>query len=329
MTWENDAPRPGGVTARDLGKRFGDLWALRGLDLDVAPGTVLGLLGHNGAGKTTAIRILTTLSVPTTGTASVAGADVVAQPGLVRRRIGVAAQQATVDGLLTAHANLVMVGRFHHMNKADARRRADELLERLDLADASTRLVKTFSGGMRRRLDLAASLVAAPQVLFLDEPTTGLDPRSRNDLWDLLRGLVRDGTTVVLTTQYLEEADRLADDIVVLDHGRSVAHGSPNELKAQIGNDRIEVKVTTPQELEGVQDATKQFASNPAGLDYDLMLATVPVVEGVRVMDVMRALDAAHIDAVDLIRREATLDDVFLALTSPTNENHETEEVRA
>jgi ABC-2 type transport system ATP-binding protein len=328
VTWENDTP-PGGVTARDLGKRFGDLWALRGLDLDVAPGTVLGLLGHNGAGKTTAIRILTTLSVPTEGSASVAGADVVSQPGLVRGRIGVASQQATVDGLLTAHANLEMVGRFHHMNKVAARRRADELLERLDLADASTRLVKTFSGGMRRRLDLAASLVASPQVLFLDEPTTGLDPRSRNDLWDLLRGLVRDGTTVVLTTQYLEEADRLADDIVVLDHGRSVAHGSPNELKAQIGNDRIEVKVTTPRELEAVQDATKQFASNAPGLDYELMLATVPVVEGVRVMDVMRALDAAHIDAVDLIRREATLDDVFLALTSPTNETQENEEVRA
>jgi len=326
VTWQDDAIRDGGVTARDLGKRFGDLWALRGLDLDVAPGTVLGLLGHNGAGKTTAIRILTTLSVPTTGAAFVAGADVVREPAVVRRRVGVAAQQATVDGLMSAHSNLVMVGRLHHLGKAHARARATELLERLDLADASTRLVKTFSGGMRRRLDLAASLVAAPKVLFLDEPTTGLDPRSRNDLWDLLRGLVRDGTTIVLTTQYLEEADRLADDIVVLDHGRSVAHGTPDQLKAQIGDDRVEIKVASASELDAVSAAMQPFASNAASLDRELLVATVPVVEGVRLMDVMRALDAAHIDAIDLNRREATLDDVFLALTSPTRE---TEEVSA
>jgi ABC-2 type transport system ATP-binding protein len=217
----------GGVSAQGLGKRYGDLWALRGLDLDVAPGTVLGLLGHNGAGKTTAIRILTTLTSATEGRATVAGFDVVEQPAAIRERIGVAAQQATVDGLLTARLNLEMVGRLHHLPKRVARQRADALLQQLDLTDAATRLVKTFSGGMRRRLDLAASLMAEPEVLFLDEPTTGLDPRSRGDLWDLLRGLVREGTTLILTTQYLEEADRLADDIVVLDHTAAPSPTAP------------------------------------------------------------------------------------------------------
>ena len=209
----------------------------------MAPGTVLGLLGHNGAGKTTAIRILTTLAVPTEGSGSVAGFDVVDEADQVRRRIGVAAQEATVDGLLTGRFNLEMVGRLYGLPKGEARQRAGELLEQLDLVDAADTLVKTFSGGMRRRLDLAASLVGRPSVLFLDEPTTGLDPKSRNGLWDQLRDLVRDGTTVILTTQYLEEADRLSDDIVVLDHGRTVAHGTPEELKAQIGTDRIDVTV--------------------------------------------------------------------------------------
>ena len=232
-----------GVRAEGLGKRYDDLWALRDLDLNVAPGTVLGLLGHNGAGKTTAIRILTTLAIPTEGSGSVAGFDVVHQADEVRRRIGVAAQEATVDGLLTGRFNLEMVGRLYGLPKGEARQRAGELLEQLDLVDAADTLVKTFSGGMRRRLDLAASLVGRPSVLFLDEPTTGLDPKSRNGLWDQLRDLVRDGTTVILTTQYLEEADRLSDDIVVLDHGRTVAHGTPEELKAQIGTDRIDVTV--------------------------------------------------------------------------------------
>jgi ABC-2 type transport system ATP-binding protein len=318
-----------GVTARGLGKRFGDLWALRDLDLDVTPGSVLGLLGHNGAGKTTAIRILTTLSVPTTGRATVAGADVAAHPALVRSRIGVAAQQATVDGLMTARANLVMVGRLYGLNKNDARRRADDLLELLDLADDANRLVKTYSGGMRRRLDLAASLVAAPQVLFLDEPTTGLDPRSRGDLWSLLRDLVREGTTILLTTQYLEEADRLADDIVVLDHGRTVAHGSPAELKARIGDDRVDVTVSSARELLDVTPTLARFASNTPTLDHDTLVATVPVVEGVRLMQVMRALDAAGVDAVDVTRRQATLDDVFLTLTSNSHSNESQVEVPA
>jgi ABC-2 type transport system ATP-binding protein len=310
-------PRSGGVVTEGLGKRFGDLWALRALDLEVAPGTVLGLLGHNGAGKTTAIRILTTLSAPTEGSARVAGIDVVDDPGAVRRRIGVAAQQATVDGLMSARANLEMVGRLHHLPKARARARAVELLERLDLTDASEQLVKNLSGGMRRRLDLAASLVAVPQVLFLDEPTTGLDPRSRNDLWDILRALVRDGTTVILTTQYLEEADQLADDIVVLDHGRTVAHGSPAELKAQIGNDRVAVTVPSVNELEHAARALGPLTSSPPSFDHDDLVVTVPIVEGVSLMQVMRALDAAGVDALDVDRRQATLDDVFLILTNP------------
>jgi ABC-2 type transport system ATP-binding protein len=313
-----DPFRSGGVSARGLGKRFGDLWALRDLDLDVAPGTVLGLLGHNGAGKTTAIRILTTLSAPTEGSATVAGVDVASDPLGVKERIGVAAQQATVDGLMSAHKNLVMVGRLHHLSKAEANRRADELLGQLDLADNATQLVKTFSGGMRRRLDLAASLVASPPVLFLDEPTTGLDPRSRNDLWDLLRSLVRGGTTLILTTQYLEEADQLADDIVVLDHGKTVAHGTPDELKARIGTDRIDIKVASASELTAVAAATEQFAMNAPTLDADALVATVPVREGTRLMEMMRALDAAGIDAVDLNRRSASLDDVFLTLTGST-----------
>jgi len=306
--------RPG-VTAEGLGKRFGDLWALRDLDLDVPAGTVLGLLGHNGAGKTTAIRILTTLSLPTTGSATVAGLDVVTGAAQVRRRIGVAAQQATVDGLLSARANLEMVGRLHHVPKLTARRRADELLELVDLAGFATRLVKTFSGGERRRLDLAASLVAEPEVLFLDEPTTGLDPRSRGDLWDLLRGLVRGGTTIVLTTQYLEEADRMADDVVVLDHGRAIAHGTPDQLKARIGQDRVEVTVASAAELPRTLDALGRFASAAPSTDDERLVAIVPVKEGVRLMDVMRALDDDGIDAVDLNRRQATLDDVFLTLT--------------
>ncbi len=306
----------GGVVAHGLGKRFDDLWALRDLHLDVAPGTVLGLLGHNGAGKTTAIRILTTLSQPTEGSATVAGFDVARYPGSVRSRIGVAAQQATVDGLMSARMNLEMVGRLHRMSKRDARRRADELLEQLDLTEAAGKLVKTFSGGMRRRLDLAASLVAAPEVLFLDEPTTGLDPRSRNDLWQMLRDLVREGTTIVLTTQYLEEADRLADDIVVLDHGRTVAHGTPDDLKARIGNERVDVKVSGAAELVPAALALAPFAGSEPTFDNDLLVVTAPLLEGTRIIDVVRALDDAGIDAIDLNRRQATLDDVFLTLTS-------------
>jgi ABC-2 type transport system ATP-binding protein len=304
------------VVAEGLGKRYDDLWALRDVDLEVPTGSILGLLGHNGAGKTTAIRILTTLALPSEGRAGVAGFDVVEEPAKVRAQIGVAAQAATVDGLLTARANLEMIGRLYHLPREIARRRADELLERLSLTDAADRLVRTFSGGMRRRLDLAASLVATPPVLFLDEPTTGLDPQSRNDLWELLRELVRDGATLVLTTQYLEEADRLADNIVLLDHGRVAATGSPSELKARIGGERIAVTVASPDALESAAGALAPFADGKPWLDGENRQIVAAVRSGTRLMEVVRALDSAGVDAVDVHRRDATLDDVFLTLTN-------------
>ena len=316
VQYTNDSDVRGGVHAEGLGKQFGDLWAVRDLDLDVAPGTILGLLGHNGAGKTTAIRMLTTLSRPTTGRASVAGFDVVAEAGAVRRTIGVAAQQATVDGLLDGRLNLELIGRLHGQSKRAARARADALLDQFGLADARDRLVKTYSGGMRRRLDLAASLVAAPRVLFLDEPTTGLDPLAREALWQTLRDLVRDGTTLILTTQYLEEADRLADDIVVLDHGQAVAHGTPAELKARIGGDRIEVTLPAAEGLSAAAASVARFAAAEPALDVAAVSVAVPVLPGTRLVDVVRTLDDAGIDVVDVHRREATLDDVFLSLTS-------------
>ena len=313
MTYELDIQRTG-IEAEGLGKRFGDLWALRDLDLVVPAGSVLGLLGHNGAGKTTAVRILTTLAVPTTGRARVAGIDVVDDAAAVRARIGLAAQAATVDGLLTARRNLELVGRLYHLPRAEARRRADELLERLNLAGDADRLVKTFSGGMRRRLDLAATLVAKPPVLFLDEPTTGLDPHSRNELWDVLRDLVREGTTLLLTTQYLEEADRLADDIVVLDHGRVAASGSPEELKARVGGERVDVTVVGEDDLAAAERALAPFADGPPSTDE--LTLTVPVATGTSLLDVARALDVADVAAKDMHRRQATLDDVFLSLTA-------------
>jgi ABC-2 type transport system ATP-binding protein len=308
---------PTGILTEGLGKRFGDFWALRDLDLEVPAGAVLGLLGHNGAGKTTAVRILATLSKPSTGSARVDGLDVVADAAAVRSRIGLAAQAATVDDLLSARANLRLVGRLYHLPRAVAEQRADDLLERLGLAGNADQLAKTFSGGMRRRLDLAATLIATPSVLFLDEPTTGLDPASRNDLWDLLRDLVGEGMTLLLTTQYLEEADRLADDIVVLDHGRVVASGSPAELKARVGGERIDINLATRDDLAAAEAALAPYADGAASSAAVEPLLTVPVLAGTPFIDVVRALDAAGIATRDLHRREATLDDVFLTLTTP------------
>ncbi len=313
----DDAARSsvGGVTTTGLGKRFGELWALRDLNLAVPQGTVLGLLGHNGAGKTTAIRILTTLSQPTEGTGTVAGFDVVRDAAAVREHIGVASQQATVDGLMSAQLNLTTIGRLHGLSKSAATRRADDLLVQLDLTDFATALVRTYSGGMRRRLDLAASLMGTPEVLFLDEPTTGLDPLSRTHLWDMLSELVRGGTTVILTTQYLEEADRMADDIVVLDHGRTVAHGTPQDLKSRIGDDRLDVKVASADDVARAANVVAPFADRAPALDPERHVITVPIKPGVRVVQVVRALDDAGIDAIDVTRREVTLDDVFVTLT--------------
>jgi ABC-2 type transport system ATP-binding protein len=303
------------IEARGLGKRYGELWALRDLDLDVPAGTVLGLLGHNGAGKTTAIRLLTTLSSPTEGSASVAGHDVVAEPARVRAGIGVVGQAATVDDLLTGRANLEMIGRLYHLPAELARERAGSLLERFGLAEAGDRLAREYSGGMRRRLDLAASLIADPPVIFLDEPTTGLDPAARRELWGVIGDLVASGTTVLLTTQYLEEADVLADDIVVLDHGRVIAKGSPSELKTRIGGERLEVAVETADDLGPAAEALRPFADGAAEHDPAERRLIVPLRERVRLMEVVRALDAAGVDAVDVQRREPTLDDVFLTLT--------------
>jgi ABC-2 type transport system ATP-binding protein len=307
------------VVAEGLGKRYGDQWALRDFDLAVPTGSVLGLLGHNGAGKTTAIRILTTLAAPTEGSAKVAGHDVVTDPNGVRDMIGLTSQAATVDGLMSGFANLEMIGRLYHLPRKVAQARAKELLAELQLEDAGERLVKDYSGGMRRRLDLAASLVASPPVLFLDEPTTGLDPESRNELWDLLRGLVGGGTTLILTTQYLEEADQLADEVVLLDHGKIVATGSPVQLKARHGGERVVVTVEEADDLAPVAQALERVAAGTPEIDQEGLFVAAPASESTRLIEVVRALEEGGIDAHDVRRREATLDDVFFSLTSPRN----------
>ncbi|OJU84242.1 MAG: daunorubicin/doxorubicin resistance ABC transporter ATP-binding protein DrrA [Solirubrobacterales bacterium 70-9] len=307
------------VVTEGLGKQYGDMWALRDFDLAVPTGSVLGLLGHNGAGKTTAIRILTTLAAPSAGRAKVAGHDVVTEPNEVRDQIGLTSQSATVDGLMSGFANLEMIGRLYHLPRKVARARAKELLAELQLEDAAERLVKDYSGGMRRRLDLAASLVASPPVLFLDEPTTGLDPESRNELWDLLRQLVGGGTTLILTTQYLEEADQLADEVVLLDHGKIVATGSPVQLKARHGGERVVVTVEDIADLGPVAAALEKVAAGDAEIDEEGLFVAAPASEATRLIEVVRALEDGGVDAHDVRRREATLDDVFFSLTSPRN----------
>jgi ABC-2 type transport system ATP-binding protein len=315
------------ITAEDLGKRFGDLWALRHLDLAVPTGSVLGLLGPNGAGKTTTVRILTTLLTPDEGTASVAGLDVVRGAADVRRRIGLAGQQATVDELLSGRGNLEMLGRLHHFPRAKARARAAELLETFELADAADRLTKTYSGGMRRRLDLAASLVATPPVLFLDEPTTGLDPHSRNELWGILRELVAEGTTLLLTTQYLEEADQLCDQVVVVDHGGAVASGSPQQLKQRVGGAHLDVVLAGDSDLVQAAALLAELGRDEPVIDHQQRIVSVAIDPSVKVPAVVRALDAAGVDVDDVVRRSSTLDDVFLTLTGAPAVERDPEEV--
>jgi len=307
-----------GVVASGLGKQYDDMWAVRDVDLAVAPGTVLGLLGHNGAGKTTTIRMLTTLSTPTTGSATVAGFDVIEQASAVRANVGIAGQSATVDGLLSGRMNLEMIGRLNHLSKDQARERAGELLELFHLTDAASKLVRSYSGGMRRRVDLAASLVTRAPVLFLDEPTTGLDPQSRLFLWERIVELRALGTTLLLTTQYLEEADRLADEVVVLDQGRIVAAGAPRDLKAEHGGERMTVSLSDAGQLEAAEQAMRPLATGAIDSDPEATSVTAPIAARTSLIEVVRALDTAGVDAVDVRRREATLDDVFLSLTGST-----------
>ncbi|WP_433264813.1 ATP-binding cassette domain-containing protein [Micromonospora vinacea] len=304
------------VVAEGLGKRYGPTRALDTFDLTVPAGAVHGLLGPNGAGKTTAVRILTTLLRFDTGRATVAGYDVLRQPDEVRARIGLTGQYAAVDEILSGRQNLELFGRLFRLGRREARRRAAELLERFGLDEAASRSAGEYSGGMRRRLDLAASLIRTPRVLFLDEPTTGLDPRSRNQVWDLVRGLVADGTTVLLTTQYLEEADQLADRISVIDAGRVVAEGSPDQLKAMTGGDRIEVVVRDAAELSRAARLVAPICGAEPELDPEVRRLSVPVLDRVAgLVDVVRALDDAGIAVEDIGLRRATLDEAFLHLT--------------
>ncbi|MFI2608959.1 ATP-binding cassette domain-containing protein [Kitasatospora sp. NPDC018619] len=297
-------------------KRFGTTEALRGLDLTVPAGTVCGLLGPNGAGKTTAVRVLATLAAPDRGTARVAGHDVVRAAEEVRRAIGLAGQHAALDEGITGRDNLRLFGRLHHLGARRARERADELLARFDLDGAADRLVRTYSGGMRRRLDLVASLVTSPSVLFLDEPTTGLDPRSRQAIWDTVRELADGGTTVLLTTQYLEEADRLADSVVVVDHGAAIATGPPERLKAAIGSE-VSVALADPGQLAATAVVLSALTGGDARVDVAERTVTVLTTPGVCVLlpPLVRELDGAGIVAEDVAVRAPSLDDVFLALT--------------
>jgi oleandomycin transport system ATP-binding protein len=308
------------IQATGLAKSFGDTRALDGIDLEVPAGTVLGLLGPNGSGKTTTVRILTTLLRPSAGTATVAGFDVLRQANQVRALVGLTGQYAAVDEVLTGRDNLVLIGRLLELPSAEVRRRADELLERFDLADAADRPVKTYSGGMRRRLDLAASIVGRPRVLFLDEPTSGLDPRSRLELWDITRSLVADGATVLLTTQYLEEADHLADRITVLDHGRVIAEGTPDELKRRAGGQVLELRPGRATDLDTVVAVVAELTGGSPTVDPDTRVVSAGVDDARLLTEAVRRLDDAGVPLDDVGIRRPSLDDVFLRLTGHTAE---------
>jgi ABC-2 type transport system ATP-binding protein len=312
------------VIAEGLVKHYGEVKALDGVDVRVPTGSVLGLLGPNGAGKTTVVRILTTLLTPDRGSAEVAGINVLKNPREVRRRIGLSGQYAAVDEYLTGYENLDMIGRLYHLGRKTSRVRARELLAQFRLEDAGDRMAKTYSGGMRRRLDLAGALVADPPVLFLDEPTTGLDPRGRTDMWEVIQALVSGGTSLLLTTQYLEEADVLADNIVVIDHGRVIAEGTSDQLKAQVGGERLEITVADASQLAAAGELLAPLGVGNAVLDEHRHSLVMPVSGGAAVLtDALRSLDGARIVLDDVGLRRPTLDDVFLSLTSHAAEDRD------
>jgi ABC-2 type transport system ATP-binding protein len=316
------------IVTEGLTKEFGEVRALKGIDLQVQRGTVFGLLGPNGAGKTTMVRILTTLLLPTAGRATVEGLDVVRDAEELRFRIGLAGQSAAVDENLTGLENLEMVGRLYHLDKEEARSRSHQVLDRFDLADAADRSAKTYSGGMRRRLDLAASLVGRPEILFLDEPTTGLDPRSRLDVWEFIRELQQEGTTLMLTTQYLEEADQLADRIAVIDHGSLIAEGTSDQLKAQIGGEVLELHVEDHGDLERVSASMAGIGTGEPNIDADAGAVRIPVGNRgpATLLDGVRRLDENNLQVAEIALHRPTLDDVFLSLTGRSAEDGEVTE---